>query len=535
MDIIVGQTKFYIKRRNDMKKYGLLLGAALMLAFTGCSKDEGESIIKNDDLDNMIEEATVTEETFDMESMSQDVEENYSSYKTTIKDEKLQVTVNVDAKVEIPTTDKLSVYGIKQEDINQDMLDKVRNALASDVTFYDGAILNIRTKADIEAEIAYYKDSLSTLGNNGRDYSPEEIEAEKVEIEYRISSLEEEYENAPDAVSFEDYKSDNMIHTIVEKKQEYPDSEYYDWQSKQTNLGDEVFYGISDGANGEYISLYVQNNTDYGNVIRYTKNTIGHNFASNLFVGDTASYELFQEGEESDFAMDNTVRIACTDKETLDLSIDKAKEEADALLNELGLSDFACSKEGKYFEIPDIRNTDELYYRPVYKFTYLRTVDNTIVSNEAGSKYIEGVYGDDYVKKAWCGESIVIMVNDTGIVGFYYNAPIEITETVVEESQLMTFEDVKGTFEETVAIAYGEYEYAYGDYVYNIDVTNVVLRYARISGPNDFDAGYLVPVWDFEGTIDIQDGEDLLEDNLSQSVLTINAIDGSVIDHTLGY
>ena len=239
------------------KKYGLLLGAALMLAFTGCSKDEEESIIKNDDLDNMIEEAAVTEETFDMESMSQDVEENYTSYKTTITDEKLQVTVNVDAQVEIPTTDKLSVYGIKQVDIDQDMLDKVRTALAPDVTFYDGAILNIRTKTDIKAEIEYYKETLSTLGNNGRDYSPEEIEAEKVEIEYKISSLEEEYENAPHEVSFEDYKSDNMIHTILEKKQEYPDSEYYDWQSKQTKLEDEVFYGISDGKNGEYISLYV--------------------------------------------------------------------------------------------------------------------------------------------------------------------------------------------------------------------------------------------------------------------------------------
>lgn len=518
-----------------MKKYGLLLGAAFMLALTGCSKDKRESIIQNNDIDNMIEEATVTEETFDMESMSQDVEENYSSYKTTIKDEKLHVTVNVDAKVEIPATEKLSVYGIKQVDTNQDMLDKVRNALAPDVTLYDGAVLNIETKENIKAKIDYCEEKLNTLGSNGRDYSPEEIEAEKVEIEHNIAELEEKYENAPENISFDDYKSDNMIHTVVEKKQEYPDSEYYDWQSKQTKLEDEVFYGISDGDNGEYISLYVQNNTDYGNVIRYTKNTIGHNFASNLFVGDTASYELFEEGEESIFAMDNEIEINCTDKETLDLSINEAKEEADALLNELGLNDFACSKEGKYYEIPDIRKSDELYYRPVYKFTYLRSIDNTLVSNEAGPKYIEGMYGSDYVKKAWCGESIVIMVNDTGIVGFYYNAPIEITETVVEESKLMTFEDVKGTFEETVTIAYGEDEYAYGDYVYNIDVTNVVLRYARISGPNELDDGYLVPVWDFEGYIDVYDGEDLLEGNLLQSVLTINAIDGSVIDHTLGY
>ena len=67
----------------------------------------------------------------------------------------------------------------------------------------------------------------------------------------------------------------------------------------------------------------------------------------------------------------------------------------------------------------------------------------------------------------------------------------------------------------------------------NIDVDNVVLRYARISEADNFDSGLLVPVWDFEGTID--DGYSWEKEAMPESVLTINAIDGTIIDHTLGY
>ena len=524
-----------MRRNKTKKKYVIIMGIVLMLGLSACAENPDSAIIQNKDFDNMIEEASDTQESVDMESMSQDVEENYDTYETTIEDENLHVTVNVDAKVEIPTTDKLSIYRVKQASVSQDMLDKVRTTLAPDVKLYDGAILDIETKQELESQIQYCKDELEAIENGTSNYMPENIDGAKEEILHTLSELETKYENAPDSLSFEDYESDYTIRTVTELYAENPNMEYYIWQNDLSSEGDEIFCGISDGKNGEYVSLYIQNNNNYGNVIRYTKNTISHNFTSALFVGDTSSYDLWMDGDESVFAIDNGIEIQCTDKETLNLSIDEAREEANKLLNELGITDFVCWNEGKYNEIPDMRNTSELYYRPVYKFTYLRTVDNTIVSNEAGSKFTEEWNGDDYVKKNWPGENIIIMVNDTGIVGFYYNAPMEITETVVDKSQLKSFEQVKGTFEEMVVIVHGVEGISKeeGDYHKNIDIDNVVLRYARISEADNFDTGLLVPVWDFEGNID--DGYTWLKEDIPDSVLTINAIDGSIIDHTLGY
>jgi hypothetical protein len=48
----------------------------------------------------------------------------------------------------------------------------------------------------------------------------------------------------------------------------------------------------------------------------------------------------------------------------------------------------------------------------------------------------------------------------------------------------------------------------------------------------------LVPVWDFLGTRiwkDTNSGKDVSSGNVNLSFLTINAIDGSVIDRNLGY
>ena len=75
--------------------------------------------------------------------------------------------------------------------------------------------------------------------------------------------------------------------------------------------------------------------------------------------------------------------------------------------------------------------------------------------------------------------------------------------------------------------------------VYNID--RIVLGYARIYEPStDAHTGIMIPVWDFFGSMTSEseyNGE--TESNTSkdpnESFLTINAVDGSIIDRNLGY
>ena len=66
-----------------------------------------------------------------------------------------------------------------------------------------------------------------------------------------------------------------------------------------------------------------------------------------------------------------------------------------------------------------------------------------------------------------------------------------------------------------------------------IDVSAVKLRYTRISEKDSFDTGLLVPVWDFIGTKTDQYGNG--NDVRGAVLMSINAIDGSVIDRNLGY
>ena len=75
--------------------------------------------------------------------------------------------------------------------------------------------------------------------------------------------------------------------------------------------------------------------------------------------------------------------------------------------------------------------------------------------------------------------------------------------------------------------------------IYNI--RNIRFGYTRIYDPvSDNDTGLLVPVWDFFGGFDSEDLDGSQTNRNSgerstQSFMTINAIDGSVIDRGLGY
>ena len=66
-----------------------------------------------------------------------------------------------------------------------------------------------------------------------------------------------------------------------------------------------------------------------------------------------------------------------------------------------------------------------------------------------------------------------------------------------------------------------------------------MLGYSRIYDPvTDNDTGLMVPVWDFFGGFDCKgDGYDEKDpgERSTQSHMTINAIDGTVIDRGVGY
>lgn len=230
----------------------------------------------------------------------------------------------------------------------------------------------------------------------------------------------------------------------------------------------------------------------------------------------------------------DTDSVECVDNEPLTLSLEEAQKKVEAFLKQVGLEDYACYEKGKFSQIIDsgLEQGDTIPYRDVYRFLCLRKLDDVFVNNQAGFKLVDEWRGKDYVKKMWENEAVSIAVNDSGIVDFYYLSPLSIDDTVVEKSSIKSFSEIKDTFEQMVVIenASDDLEGMTESQKVSIKVTDVRLVYTRISEKDSFDTGLIVPVWDFEGTITDEYGYEQ-----TGNILSINAIDGSVIDPYLGY
>jgi len=498
----------------------------MCMSLTACVKSPQEDIVQNKDFDVMIEEAENTEEdAIYYDDVVEEVNENAQIYQTELTDATLGVEVYVDAEVIIPEVDKLSVYRVSQKDISQEFIDKVRETISPGVSYYDGSIMSITTKDVIAMDIQFNKELI------------EECNDESLIEEYQrnIEELEQQYEVAPERIEILDYPSDNLIHSVEEKYNSNPNDAYYSWQHSLTPSA-KVFYGMSDGADGHCRTLYAQNNCDYGNCLRYESTRNGYAFTSVVVVEDGITDELKGDNELpvlQDWLVADCTTASLYDNEPLSISESDARGVADKLMTDLGLSEYEYYDGGLYFEHPDMRFKDgetfyfdgTLRYREIYEFVYMRNMDGVLVDNTAGAKLTDGWAEDTYVKKLWSGEAVVVCVNDDGIVGFKYLSPISIDETIVEKASIKSFDEVKEIFEQMVVI-----ENVPEDGGVSIEVDSVELVYARISEKDSFDTGILVPVWNFKGTSTSEYGM-----VTERTVLSINAIDGSVIDWELGY
>ena len=330
-----------------------------------------------------------------------------------------------------------------------------------------------------------------------------------------------------------DYPSQNKILSIKDLYDSDPKDTFYSWLYDLHGDG-EMYYGLSDGKDGNYHTLFVQNSENYGNCLRYecSKNGYSDNLSSAVVDNDFQMITPKKDGREPEFSgVDLGGALTHADNEPLTLSQEEAEQKVNTLLEQLGLDDYKCYEQGVYSQL--IQNGDVNKYRNIYRFLCLRKLDNVFVNNQAGYKLTDGWQGKDYVKKMWGSEAVAVAVNDSGIVGFHYLSPLSISETVVKDSRIKSFDEIKETFEKMVVIENAAQDKEAGGSV-SVKVTDVNLVYTRISEKDSFDTGLVVPVWNFEGTVVDEYGSGKAGKKTG-IILSINAIDGSVINQELGY
>lgn len=126
-------------------------------------------------------------------------------------------------------------------------------------------------------------------------------------------------------------------------------------------------------------------------------------------------------------------------------------------------------------------------------------------------------------------ESLEIMVSPRGIEYVVYRTPHDTVQVLSEDSGLLPFEKILEVAESILPLRFASWE-QYGAAQPAID--RIEFGYMRVRMRDEPNRFMMTPVWDFFGS------EYRTEDEMitaSRSLLTINAIDGTVIDRSYGY
>lgn len=257
--------------------------------------------------------------------------------------------------------------------------------------------------------------------------------------------------------------------------------------------------------------------------------------------------------------------IERTDYKYRDYSIqlpDASKEESiargNALMQALGLQNFVLTDAQQWsVELPGDNGIWRLYYAPTVNGFPIAGARQDITQTHDGTVYQDYQYWDYACKDSenpdtvsWDLENILLDVGKNGVLRFAWTAPS--TKPVVRqaESTLLPFEEIAAIADTMLPeVIVGPKEtpltqldqYNGFDTRMDVDITKVSLSLMRIRDKGSLQ-GTIVPVWDFWGTSDWYDAEPNVygyqEKGMSydfQPMLTLNAVDGTVVDRQLGY
>ena len=137
---------------------------------------------------------------------------------------------------------------------------------------------------------------------------------------------------------------------------------------------------------------------------------------------------------------------------------------------------------------------------------------------------------------AWPLERISLVIGDSGILEIRWLSPTQITETLSENTSLISFEQASSIFEEMCPLVYAGKAASIPNASYHITVDKAELCLFRVRDSGNSRTGLLVPAWVFYG----DEGFSVNNSEPSSSyppyiLLAINAVDQTIIDVTEGY
>jgi len=466
-----------------MRKGCTLLAIILILLLTlsACQKTPDAPAVTNKK-DGKLEEAILSKDT---PAETLEPEADWQEQLTSSDD---KVTININAVVEMPEVAEIPVVSCAPHYFT---LEEVKNAIGlfyGDATLYDSSLSDPEW---LESEIIKEKADLEYLKRNG-EYPEEEgeegqrvvasnLEEEILRLEDMIAQLEADYQavsgepSVIEEIELEE-PDDGGGESIIVRDGQTPPMEFYTVNYKEINLA-------------------------------------------------AMEYEVMG----SDISSSKPLEIS----EQLDITTSREEAERKALeaASACGISECEIVSAGKM----------QVDGQASYVFTLGRLIGGipsiSIYDYEGTQAF--GADGGEY-REPWNQENIRVVVNDKGVVGFLWEYPPEILNVLNENVAIISYDEIKEIAKSQLQRSQtaDEFELSQNSGK-TIEINRIVLNMMRVAKEDSMDSYYYLPVWDFLGPTVVYSAEESEGEGIpltsGKSFLTINAIDGSIIDRGLGY
>ena len=521
-----------------MKRTICIIMAFMLLAavLSACQATPDEPIVIQKDMEQMIEKA---------QEISEQPTENALGGRLGVPEKYIAQNVysdkfimTADAEIVLPDVSTIPTVRVKPADFSQETVNRLYEYLVGDTVMYEAQ--PIRTKVQIEEDILWWKQILADENS-----SPEG----KAQAEEKIERLNGAYKTAPETVQYVtgnaiiktlsecDFETGKELYTyqgvdLVEKPKEKPENQGMYFQVHQNNTGDEIIkeenvggFSVTDTASRGARFVY----GDYDLLKKALGGELGWSIEAGKVTQKDWEQAAFKYGDFSPskaetFVNDLLTYISADNiaVSSIEMNYNVSEAVAQALNNgapqeyDAVRQDFLNGK----------RSSD------IIGVTYIvncvrRVADVEVTSNDALSSYLDDAYG-----KQWYYERIRIGVCKDGIFSVDWTSPHDITETLTDDTNMLPFSEIEKIIEQMFRV---KWEPA-GEEACEYNITKVVLSLRRVMEQDNVERGLFIPVWDLYGTCSFTyPGEPPLPGNNDQSFLTINAIDGSVIDLNKGY
>ena len=487
------------KTKFIWKRFLLWIGAAVMLlSAIGCVKpeDEAEPTMQLD-MVQLVETAANGDAGMPLSAIGAP---KHCNVQIQSADERLKI--RVDADVIVPDVDGMPMVQVHPADFSQALVYRLFQTLCGDVPMYRARTQS--TKAEIQAAIDQLEKEL-----------PEITDPISKEIwQLHMSNLQAELETAPDT-----------IHDTTTDGTMWETSLDVCFIGKRMELGAYEYPHAT--RKGKTIS--VLNNITYSN----------DDENADRYAGAQVTYMGTDFRQEPAMLPFRRIADATVIPSALVGKIDMLPQEAgrmvESFLRQIDLPETVVT--GLYY--PDMEYIDTQWeMEPMFGYivscseTY-RGVPVAILQGGAAEQADEA--GIPF--RSWNYQEHYYYVDETGIRFIRWASPYSVKTVQTADVQMLPFSEIQTIFEKMVQVAYQPNDHIA---LTELCIDRVALELFRIREHDSLENGLLLPVWNYYGSCQqiLRDGHGWHTDShqgFPIPLLTINAIDGSVIDVAKGY